>query len=120
MRKKTVNFLELVPVRAEHITTEKAGELSVITFPRFRSKFMQRYFVPKKKSSFIHIKLDQNGTAVWDMIDGKKSVAEIAEALSGHFDHEENYEYRISVYLSQLQKQGFLKFYTPKSPCVDV
>jgi hypothetical protein len=109
MQKKTVNFLALVPVPAEHITTEKAGELSVITFPRFRSKFMQRYFVPKNKSPFIHIKLDKNGTVVWDMIDGKKSVAEIVEALSGYFNHEENYEYRISAYLSQLQKQGFLK-----------
>jgi hypothetical protein len=110
MSRKTVNFLELVPFHAEHVNTEKEGELSVIAFPRFRSKFMQRYFVLKNKSPFIRIKLDQQGTAVWDMIDGKKSVEEIVKALSGYFNHEENYEYRISAYLAQLQKQGFLKF----------
>jgi len=104
------NVFDFVPVISEHITTEKEGELSVITFPRFRSKFMQKYFVPKNKSAIIHIRLDENGTAVWDSIDGKRTIKEIAETLSERFNHEENYEYRIAVYFSQLYKQGFVKY----------
>ena len=44
------NFFDLIPNISDHVITEKEGELSVITFPRFRSKFMQKYFIPKNKS----------------------------------------------------------------------
>jgi hypothetical protein len=103
------NLFDLVPLISEHITTEKEGELSVIAFPRFRSRFMQQYFVPKNKSAFIRIRLEEHGTAVWDLIDGKRTVGEITTALTAHFNQEENYEYRITAYFSQLQKQGFIK-----------
>jgi len=109
------NLFDLVPVISEHITTEKEGELSVITFPRFRSKFMQKYFVPKNKSAVIRIRLEEHGTAVWDLIDGKRTVKEIAEALAEHFQHEKNYEYRVAAYFSQLYRQGFVKYH--KSDC---
>jgi len=103
------NLFKLIPVISEHITTEKEGELSVITFPRFRSKFMQKYFVPKNKPSKIHVRLDVNGTAVWDLIDGNRTINTIAEMLADHFNNEENYEYRIAAFFSQLFKQGFVK-----------
>jgi hypothetical protein len=105
-----VNLFDLIPYISEHITTEKEGELSVIAFPRFRSKFMQTYFVPKHKSSMIRVRLEEHGTAVWDLIDGKRTVKEITEALAGHFNREENYEYRITTYLNHLQRQGFVKY----------
>ena len=82
----------------------------MITFPRFRSKLMQRLFVPKKKSPMIRIRLDKHGTAVWGLIDGKRTVKAIAEALAEHFQYEENYEYRITAYFTQLYKQGFVKY----------
>jgi hypothetical protein len=109
MAKAKENLFDMIPVISDHITTEKEEELSVITFPRFRSKFMQKYFVPKNKSSLIKIRLEDHGTAVWDLIDGKRTIKEIADVLAGHFNQEENYEYRIITYLLQLQKQGFIK-----------
>ena len=105
------NLFDLVPFISEHITTEKEGELSVIAFPRFRSKFMQKYFVPKNKSAVIRIRLDEHGTAVWDLIDGKRTVKEIAEALAEHFQQEKNYEYRVVAFFSQLYRQGFVKYW---------
>jgi len=104
------NLFDLVPFVSEHITTEKEGELSVIAFPRFRSKFMQKYFVPKNKSAIIRVRLEEHGTAVWDLIDGKRTIKEITEILSERFNHEENYEYRIAAYFSQLYRQGFVKY----------
>jgi len=104
------NLFDFVPVISEHITTEKEGELSVITFPRFRSKFMQKYFVPKNKSQTVRVRLDRHGTAVWDLIDGRRTVGEIIDALSEHFNQEENYENRVAVFFSQLFKQGFVKY----------
>ena len=103
------NLFDLIPVISKHITTEKEGELSVITFPRFRSKFMQKYFVPRNKSAIIHIRLDEHGTAVWNLIDGYRSVGKITEMLAAHFQHEENYEYRVAEFVLQLYKQGFVK-----------
>ncbi|GHV55729.1 hypothetical protein FACS1894182_00640 [Bacteroidia bacterium] len=109
MKKKEINLFDLVPVISEHITTEKEGELSVIAFPRFRSKFMQKYLVPKNKPAIIRIRLEEHGTAVWDLMDGLRTIREIAEALVEHFNHEANYEYRITTYLQQLHKQGFIR-----------
>ena len=104
------NLFDLIPIISEHITTEKEGELSVITFPRFRSKFMQKYFVPKNKSPKIHIRLDEHGTAVWNLIDGNRTIKMISETLADRFNNEENYEYRIAIFFSQLHKQGFLRY----------
>jgi len=108
MNKK--NPFDLIPHISEHITTEKEGELSVITFPRFRSKFMQKYFVPKNKSAAIRVRLDEHGTAVWDLINGKRTIREITESTAKHFRDEENYEYRVAAFFSQLYKQGFVKY----------
>jgi hypothetical protein len=109
------NLFELVPCIDEHITTENEGELSIITFPRFRSKFMRKYFIPKNKSSMIRIRLEEHGTAVWNLIDGTRTVSDIVNILAEHFDDEKNYEYRITTYILQLRKQGFIKLVAPRS-----
>jgi len=103
------NLFDLIPEISKHITTEKEGGLSVITFPRFRSKFMQKIFVPRNKSATIRISLDEHGTAVWNLIDGYRTVGKITEMLAEHFQHEENYEYRVAEFVLQLYRQGFLK-----------
>jgi hypothetical protein len=100
---------DLVPHINVHITTEREEELSVITFPRFRSKFMQKCFVRGSRSAVIRIRLEKHGTAVWNLIDGNRTVSDIINALAEHFDSEKNYEYRIMRYISELQRQGFIK-----------
>ncbi|MDR0560838.1 MAG: PqqD family protein [Prevotellaceae bacterium] len=104
-----MNLFDLIPKISKHITTENEGELLVIVFPRFRSKFMQKYFVPKNKSATIRVRLEKHGTAVLNLIDGKRTVHEIAEALAEHFNNEKNYEYRIAAYIKQLQQQDFVE-----------
>jgi hypothetical protein len=107
---KTEEWENLIPCIDKHITTEKEGELSVITFPRFRSKFMQKYFVPRNKSTVIRIRLEKHGTAVWNLIDGTRTVKNIINMLAEHFDNEKNYEYRIITYIAMLKKQGFINY----------
>jgi hypothetical protein len=109
MAKKEKNLFDMIPVISEHITTEYEGELAVIAFPRFRSKFMLKYFVPRNRSSIIRIRLDAHGTSVWNLIDGKRTITEIVQRLVEHFPDEENYAYRTGLYLQQLQRQGFVK-----------
>jgi uncharacterized protein YjaZ len=43
------------------------------------------------------------------LIDGKRTVRRIIEELAEHFNYEENYESRITAYITQLQKDGFVK-----------
>jgi hypothetical protein len=104
------NFLDKVPSIKQTLVTEKEGERSVIVFPRFGNKLLQKYLVPKHRSSHIRIRLDEHGTAVWELLDGRRTVGEICHILAGHFQDEADYEYRIITFLQQLRKQGFITF----------
>lgn len=109
-KKEKVNLFDVVPYISEHITTEQEGDLSVITFPRFQNKWMRKFLIPRGKSANIHIKLEEHGTAVWGLIDGVRDVKEIAELLAEHFNQEENYELRVTTYITHLHANGFIKY----------
>ena len=111
--KEKINLLEDIPCRSEHNTAERKGETIVLSFPRFKYPWMQRFLVPKGMSKELHVKLEEHGTAVWELIDGKRNVREIIEKLADHFQYEEGYESRVSAYLSQMQKDGFIKLVIP-------
>lgn len=107
--KSKVNLLDATPVRAERIKTEWEGEYIVLAYPRFKHKWMRRFLLPKGMSPDIHVKLEEHGTAIWEVIDGKHTVQEIILLLAGHFKEEENYASRITLYLMQLRKDGFIQ-----------
>ena len=106
--KEKINLLDVIPFRSENITAEKGSDGTVtIAFPRFKYEWMRRFLLPKGMSPDIHVRLEEH--AVWELIDGKRTVRQIIEELAEHFDHEENYESRITAYITQLQKDGFVK-----------
>ena len=108
--KEKINLLDVIPFRSENITAEKGSDGTVtIAFPRFKYEWMRRFLLPKGMSPDIHVRLEEHGTAVWELIDGKRTVRQIIEELAEHFDHEENYESRTTAYITQLQKDGFVK-----------
>lgn len=104
-----VNLLNAVPVRCEHITTEWESECIVLTYPRFKYDWMRRFLLPKGMSPEIRVKLEEHGTAVWNQIDGQRTVQEIISLLAGNFEGEESYPLRITNYIMQLQKDGFVQ-----------
>ena len=89
------------------------GETICALLPRFKYPWMQRFLVPAGMSKELHVRLEEHGTAVWELIDGKRNVREIIEKLADHFQNEEGYESRVSAYLSQMQKDGFIKLVIP-------
>ena len=109
--KEKTNLLEVIPCRSEHITAEREGETIVLSFPRVKYPWMQRFLVPAGMSKELHVRLEEHGTAVWELIDGKRTVREIIEELAEHFQNEVGYESRVSAYLSQMQKDGFIKLF---------
>lgn len=104
-----VNLLDVVPLRSQHVITEQEGDCIVIAFPRFKYAWMRRFLLPKGMSAHIRVRLEEHGSAVWQQIDGKRTVREIIDSLGDYFAHEENYQSRITTYLMQLQKEGFIR-----------
>ena len=90
--KEKINLLDVIPFRSENITAEKGSDGTVtIAFPRFKYEWMRRFLLPKGMSADIHVRLEDHGTAVWELIDGKRTVRRIIEELAEHFNYEENY-----------------------------
>ena len=110
MAKEKINLFDVIPFVSEHIETIKEGGLSVVTFPRFPNRFMQRMLARYAKSEHIHIRLDEKGSAVWEMIDGKRSVREICNLLRDDFKEEEDFESRVVSFIAQLQAKGFIRY----------
>lgn len=95
--KEKINLLDVIPFRSENITAEKGSDGTVtIAFPRFKYEWMRRFLLPKGMSADIHVRLEDHGTAVWELIDGKRTVRRIIEELAEHFNYEE--KLRITYY----------------------
>ena len=56
--KEKINLLEVIPCRSEHITAEREGETIVLSFPRFKYPWMQRFLVPAGMSKELHVRLE--------------------------------------------------------------
>lgn len=104
-----ISILDAIPVRCSHTTTEWVDGCAVVSYPRFKYEWMKRLLLPKSMSPDIHINLEEHGSAVWNLIDGHRTVNDISLLLEDHFDGEENYENRIATYVMQLQKDGLIK-----------
>lgn len=105
-----VNLLEVIPVKCAHIQTTWEGECAILAFPRFKYEWMRRWFLPKGMSPYIHVTLEEHGSAVWKLIDGERTVADIISLLASHFEGEEEYASRVTTYIMQLQKDHFIFF----------
>jgi hypothetical protein len=66
--KEKINLLDVIPFRSENITAEKGSDGTVtIAFPRFKYEWMRRFLLPKGMSPDIHVRLEEHGTAVWEL-----------------------------------------------------
>jgi hypothetical protein len=113
LKKASINYLSMIPVRAVKELTGPDGRITLL-IPKFKNPFFQKLFIPKRKSPFFRIHLDEQGSRVWQQIDGKHNVDHICSALSGSFDSESavdhSLEYRVTKYLTELYKNRFIVF----------
>jgi hypothetical protein len=104
------NLWELIPVRKFEFEKSE-NELVTILIPKFTNKFLVQYLMPRLKYPFIKIKLDEIGSAVWNEIDGKKKVGEIADILEKKFGEKiQPIEERLSKFFTQLKLHQFIDF----------
>lgn len=115
MAKKKVNILDVIPHPRGHISSyvKEDGKIQ-LGMRRFKYKWMD-VFLTKKRSAEIKVPLDEHGSEVWKLMDGKRTVAQIILELGDYFENEENYDLRIITYITQLQKDKIIYFAVPKS-----
>ncbi|HPH57609.1 MAG TPA: PqqD family peptide modification chaperone [Bacteroidales bacterium] len=114
-KNKPQNLFDLIPSVNERIRIETGEDkLLQLVFPRFRSAWLNHRLTPKGRSPYIHIKLEEHGSAVVQLIDGQRSVREIALALAEHFEQEPGYEHRIAVFIEHLRRDNYISLRQPE------
>ncbi len=107
---KGANYLELTPLR---LKKEEISEENLVTIliPKFQNKFAVRFINPNLKSPVIRLKLDELGSAVWLLIDGKRTVDKIGQLLLEKFGNKiEPVNERLTKFLTGLYEQRFITF----------
>jgi len=107
---RTVNILDQYPYRIYDRYEEHDGKVT-ICIPKFRQAWMQRFLIPSGRGKEFHVRLDELGSAAWLLIDGKRSVQEIADELKSTFgDRIRPAEERIGKYLKDLYAKYLIGF----------
>jgi len=75
-----LNLLDLRPTRGARWERGPDG-LVTLQVPRFRNRFVVRWLVPLLARPDIAVRLDEEGSFVWDRCDGGTTVLAIAEQL---------------------------------------
>lgn len=112
MRKKKVieeNFLEKIPSHKENLgySIDDKGNVTLeMENTGIVNKIAQK-ILRKPKISYIH--LEEFGSFIWPLIDGKKSILEIGEDVEEHFGEKAHPLYeRLATYFQILESYGFV------------
>lgn len=112
-KKKQVNYLSLIPIRAVKEFTETDGRITLL-IPKFKRPFFQKFFIPKRNSPHFRIHLDEMGSQVWKQMDGKQNVelicSKLSESLNSELSPNDQLEYRVTKFLTELYKSRFIIF----------
>lgn len=114
MRKKKVieeNFLDKIPFHKEGLSysTDDNGNVTLEMENKGAVNRIAQFLIRKPKVSYIH--LEEFGSFIWPLIDGKKDIHEIGEKVQEHFGDKANPLYeRLSVYFKTLESYGFVEF----------
>ena len=102
------NLLTLCPRR--NLQWEESADRIILIIPKFRNKYVVRYFVPLLAKPNFRLKLDQYGSFTWKAADGKTTVKEIGERMAQHFGEplDDDLYGRISKFIRRLSRDEFL------------
>ncbi len=83
--KKTTNYLDKIPVRNEAIkwTADENGIVTLNIENKGLFNFLAQKLLKKPRVSYVH--LDENGSFVWPLIDGKTDIHALGEKVYEHF-----------------------------------
>lgn len=110
-QKMNINYLDLIPVRASELRWHEDLKGRVILeventgcFNRIAQKLFNR-------PQYTKVHLDQQGTFIWPLIDGTRTVADIAQMVKDEFGETAEPLYpRIIKYFQIVESYHFIKF----------
>lgn len=106
-----INYLDLIPQRASQLRWHRDLKDRIILEVENTGVFntiAQRVF---GKPRFTKVHLDANGSFIWPLIDGQKTVAQIAEKVKEQFGEKAEPLYpRIVKYFQMMESYHFIKF----------
>ncbi|MBI5217310.1 MAG: PqqD family protein [Bacteroidia bacterium] len=106
---KNLNYLELTPLKKFGEESDEKG-LASILIPRFKIEALNN-LIPKSRSKYIKVKLDEFGSATWFAINGENNVKKICTILTEKFGEKiQPAEERITKFLSTLYHQRCIYF----------
>ena len=103
------NILEKKPVRKPELrwSQDENGAVTLEMENRGIVNRIAQKLIKKPKISYIH--LDEMGSFIWPLIDGKRDIFEIGKEVSEHFGEKANPLYeRLSQYFRILESYGFV------------
>ena len=109
-KKQQPNYLEMIPVRNPEITwtTDENGIVTLEIENKGVANRIAQKLLKKPKITYIH--LDENGSFVWPLIDGEKTVMDIAQLVDAHFGEKANPLYeRLVKFFQILESYHFAK-----------
>lgn len=112
-KKETIseNYLEKIPVRADGLKwdiNDKGRVTLYIHNTGFMKKLTQKLF---HKPEYTQVHLDENGSFIWPLIDGRKSIMEFGEPVKEQFGEKAEPLYpRLAKFFQILESYHFIYF----------
>ena len=109
--KQTENYLEKIPLKNPDIKWSVNDE-GIVTLETENKGFVKRItqkLFKKPKISYIH--LDENGSFIWQLIDGEKNLIDIGVKVEEHFgDSAQPLYERLAKFFQILSSCSFITF----------
>jgi len=107
---KDTNALDLIPVTKHGYKINEDGKV-VLLIPKFKNQKFARWFIPARKSIHFSIRLDNIGSMVYLLIDGKRTIKQICDTIQDkHEEKIEQLENRAVAFITQMYKYRFITF----------
>lgn len=111
-KKQSINYLDLIPQRAETLrwhTDEATGLITLEVENTGVFNMIAQKVFHKPRTTQVH--LDETGSYLWPLIDGQKTVADLAECMKQQFGEKAEPLYpRIIKYFQIVESYHFIQF----------
>lgn len=94
---------------------EMNNDLVTVLYRKKKLNIIERIFFKKLSSKPYKIDLDEIGSYIWNLCDGKNNVEQITEISREHFkDKIEPANERVELFIKQMNKNKLVKLYKKK------
>jgi len=109
-KRREINLLDLVPIPIIGHEVDDTGIVTLLA-PRFKSRLLRRWLLPRLKRPFFKVELDDIGSALWLLCDSERNVKEIAHIMRERFEEriEPCYD-RMGMFFQQLEGARFITY----------